>query len=154
MMKLPASMNRHTVGISAIFAALVVLGFTATLADHRHVASLPEAGFATAENASSETRSNQNFFAQMKQIPPNAYGSTRSSEGSLGQKITSGIKAVLPSMSSKSAQPESKNWSDDDWRIAEQAVADHRRASKNSNNASAASDTVWQPPEEIANHSR
>lgn len=150
MMKLPASMNRHIVGVSAILTALVVLGYATNSWNFRRVASLPETGFAIAENASQEARSNDNFSTRLEKVPPNAYGSARGSEESLGQKITSGIKSMLPSTGSKPVQTESKNWNDEDWRIAEQAVADHRRAWKNSSNASAASNTVWQPPEEIA----
>ncbi len=158
MMALSANINRHVVGVSAILAVLAILAYTANTATSRRVASLPEEGFAIAQQAPSEaTSSNENFLAQLKQIPPNAYGSARSSEESLGQKITSGIKAVLPSMNSSSAKTESRSWSDEDWRIAQQAVADHRSASKDTkekrnDSASAAnSNTVWQPPEEIAN---
>ncbi len=161
-MKLPATMNRHIVGISAILAALAVLGYTANTATYRRVASLPEEGFAIAQQAPTEAPSNGNFLAQLKQISPNVYGSAWGSEASLGEKITSGIKAVLPSMGSKSAQTDARNWSDEEWQIAEKAVADSRANSnaRNSNNASARanSNTVWQPPEEItgsqANQSR
>lgn len=156
-MKLPANLNRHVVGVSAILAALAILAYTANTATPRRVASLPAEGVAIAQQAPTEaTPSNGNFLGQLKQIPPNAYGSARGSEELLSQKITSGIKAVLPSMGSNSAQTESKSWSDEDWRIAKQAVADHRSASKDSkekssDSASAHLDTVWQPPEEIAN---
>ncbi|MEK4034047.1 hypothetical protein WOC76_13745 [Methylocystis sp. IM3] len=155
MMKLSAQINRHIVSVSAILAALAVLGYTANTATSRRVASLPEEGFAIAQQAPIEaTLSNENFLAQLKQIPQNAYGSARGSEESLGEKITSGIKAVVPSKGLKSAQTESESWSDEEWQIAEKAVADSRANSnaRNSSNASARvnANTVWQPPEEIA----
>ncbi len=146
-------LNRHVVGVSAIMAALVVLGYAANTATNRRVASLPEATVAIARNDTTEPAWNQNFLSQLKQVPPNAYGSARGSEESIGQKIKSGINAMLPSGSSNSAQTESRSWSDEEWRVAEKAVADLRGASKaeNNANASARSDTVWQPPQEIAN---
>ncbi len=146
-------LNRHVVGVSAIMAALVALGYAANTATYRRVASLPEATVAIARNDTTEPAWNQNFLTQLKQVPPNAYGSARGSEETLGQKIKSGITAILPSGSSNSAQIESRSWSDEEWQIAEKAVADLRGASKagNNNNASARSDTVWQPPQEIVN---
>ncbi|WP_363347445.1 hypothetical protein [Methylocystis echinoides] len=152
MMKLPATINRHIVGASALLAALAVLGYATTAATPRRVASLPEEGFAIAQQAPAPNASIWNMMDQPKQIPQNAYGSARGSEQSIGEKITSGIKAVLPSIGSKSAKTDAKNWSDEDWRIAEQAVAESRRGSKNANSSSANAhlDTVWQPPEEIA----
>jgi hypothetical protein len=153
-MTLPTGINRHIVGFSAVIAALAVLAYTASTVTSRRVASLPETGFAIAHQAPNETESsNENFLVQLKQIPPNAYGSARESGESIGQKITSGIKAVLPSIGSNSAQTESKNWTDEDWRIAQSAVANRRKDPKEKSNdsASAQLDTVWQPPEEIAN---
>ncbi|KAF2989146.1 hypothetical protein OGR47_02585 [Methylocystis sp. MJC1] len=153
MMKLPSTINRHVVGASAILAALVVLGYAANSINYRRVASLPEADLAIAQNISAETPWNENFLSQLKQVPPNAYGSARGSEETLGQKLKEGITAMIPSVGSPSAQTASKNWSDEEWQIAEKAVADHRGPTKasNSNNASVASKIIWQPPEEIAN---
>lgn len=155
-MALPKTINRHLIGVSALLAALTILAYTANTATPRRVATLPETGVAVAQQAPTESKPwNENFLAQMKQIPPNAYGSARGSEESLGQKITSGIKAVLPSLGSNSAKTESGNWSDEDWRIAQQAVANHRSAANEKGNDGASTrahlDTVWQPPEEIAN---
>ncbi len=146
-------LNRHVVGVSAIMVALVALGYAANTETNRRVASLPEATVAIARNDTTEQAWDRNFLAQLKRVPPNAYGSARGSEETLGQKIKSGITAILPAGSSNSAQTESKSWSDEEWQIAEKAVADLRGASKagNNNNASARSDTVWQPPQEIVN---
>jgi hypothetical protein len=149
MMKLPETIKRHVIGASALLVALAVLGYATSTATPRRVASLATEGFAIAQQAPAQTASNENVRDQSKQIPPDAYGSARGSEQSIGEKITSGIKAVLPSIGSKSAQTDSKNWSDEDWRIAEQAVAESRRGSKNAS-TNAHLDTVWQPPEEIA----
>ncbi|MEK4034123.1 hypothetical protein WOC76_13345 [Methylocystis sp. IM3] len=155
MMTLSASINRHFVGVSALLALLAILAYTANTATPRRVASLPEAGFAIAQQAPTETTpsNDTNFTPQLRQIPLNAYGSARGSEESLGEKIKSGIRAVVPSMGSNSAQTDAKNWSDEEWQIAEKAVADSRSNSnaRNSTNASARanSNTVWQPPEEI-----
>ncbi len=153
MMKLPSTISRHIVGASAILAALVVLGYAVNSTTYPRVASLPEADLAIANNVSTEAPWNENFLAQLKQVPPNAYGSARGSEETLGQKIKEGITAMIPSVSSNSAQTASKSWSDEEWQIAEKAVANSRGAAKakNSSNASVASGTVWQPPEEIAN---
>lgn len=152
MMKLPSTISRHIVGASAILAALVVLGYAANSMTYRRVASLPEANLAIAKNDSGEAAWKENFLAQLKQIPLNAYGSARGSEETLGQKIKEGITAMIPSVSS-SPQTASKNWNDEEWQIAEKAVADHRGAAKAKSNGSASvsSAIVWQPPEEIAN---
>jgi hypothetical protein len=151
MMKHPANLNRHVAGVTAILAAMAILGFAASTASSRRVASLPQEGVAIAQQAPTEAAgSDESFTAQLNNIPPNAYGSARPSEGTLGQTITNRIKAVLPSMRSGSAQ--SKNWSQEDWQIAERAVADHRASAKDKGNSGTnLAETIWQPPEEIAN---
>ncbi len=148
MMKLPATMNRHIAGVSAILAALAILGYASSSMTYRPVASLPESNVTLAENASTETPTNETVLPQLNRIPPNAYGSASGSAESLGQKITSSVKSMLPSIGSQS-QTDSTSWSSEDWRIAEEAVANHRRSNRN---ASASSATTWRPPEEIANH--
>lgn len=151
-MKLPIIINRHVAGASAILAALAVLGYGANTATPRRVVSLPESSISIAQQEPAQTNWNGNFLAQLKQIPPNAYGSARGSEESLGKRIKDGVAAIVPSMNSKSAQTDTKNWTAEDWRMAERAVAESRRGSKSANDTSANAhlDTVWQPPEEIA----
>ncbi len=160
MMNLPAAMNRHIVGISAIVAALAVLGFAANTSTPRRVASLPEEGFVSSQKAPSAqkgpTEAAQNAPAEIARNAPtettNAYG--RGSEDSVGQKLKEQIKALLPPLGSNLAQKEAANWSREEWQIAEKAVDDHRGGAKaannNNNKTSARSDMVWQPPEEIA----
>jgi len=143
------AMNRHIVGVSAIVAALVLLGYAANTSTARRAASLPEEGFAIAQKAPAETA--QKAPTDIAQAPTET-AQARGSEDSVGQKLKEQIKAMLPSVGSNSAQKEAANWSREEWQIAEKAVADHRGGSKtaNNNNTSARSELVWQPPEEIA----
>jgi hypothetical protein len=138
MMNLRAGMSRHIVGVSAILAALVILGYASSAATPRRVASLPEEGFAMAQQAPIEITK--------------AYKSARGSEESPGQQLKEQIKALLPSLGATSAQKEAREWSREEWQIAEKAVADHRGGSKarTNNNTSARAEMVWRPPEEIA----
>jgi len=144
-MNLPAGVNRHIVGVSAILAALVVVGYASSAANPRRVASLPEESSAVAQQAPAIAQQ-----APTEAIKP--YGSARASEESTGQKLKEQIKALLPSIGSSSAQKEAAEWSREEWRIAEKAVADYRGGSKarHNNNTSARSEIVWRPPEEIA----
>ncbi len=169
MMNLPAAMNRHIVGISAIAAALAMLGYAANTSTVRRVASLPEEGLVISQKAPTEatqappteaaqsapTVAERNAPTEIAQMPtetPNAYG--RRSEDSVGQKLKEQIKALLPSVGSDSAQKEAANWSREEWQIAEKAVSDHRGGAKAANNSnekrSTRSAMVWQPPAEIA----
>ncbi|MGA9599359.1 MAG: hypothetical protein WBS22_03735 [Methylocystis sp.] len=136
------AMNRHIVGVSAIVAALVLLGYAANTSTARRAASLPEEGFAIAQKAPAETA--QKALTDTTQA--------RGSEDSVGQKLKEQIQALLPPIRSNSAQKAAANWSREEWQIAEKAVADHRGGSKtaNNDNTSARSELVWQPPEEIA----
>jgi hypothetical protein len=130
-------MSRHILGVSAIVAALAVLGYyAANPATARHVASLSEEGSAIAQQAPTETT--------------NAYGWRP--EASVGQNLKEQVKTLLSFLGSNSAQKEATNWSREEWQIAEKAVADHRGGAKaeNKNDTNARSTIVWRPPEEIA----
>ena len=158
MMNLGAALNRHVVGVSAIVAALVVLGYATNTTTSRHVASLPKESSAMTRQASIQTqqapierKQASNDSKQASNETTGANGSTQAAE-STGQKLKEQIRAMLPSLGSNAAQKEAANWSGEEWQIAEKAVADHRSGSnaKNVDNKSARSNLVWQPPQEIA----
>ena len=125
------AMNRHIVGVSAIVAALVLLGYAANTSTARRAASLPEEGFAIAQKAPAETA--QKALTDTTQAPTET-AQARGSEDSVGQKLKEQIQALLPPIRSNSAQKAAANWSREEWQIAEKAVADHRGGSKAGNN--------------------
>ncbi|MFY9656602.1 MAG: hypothetical protein WAK01_08450 [Methylocystis sp.] len=153
-----SEMKPHILGIAALSAALVILGYTANTASVRRVATLPTGTSAVAQQAPT--------WSQPSPIEPTKAQSPAQSTAepstqkqmtaeSTGQKLKDQIRAMLPSVGSTAAQKDATNWSAEDWQIAEKAVADHRNSANSKNdsnksaNASGRSDLVWQPPQEI-----
>ena len=151
-----SEMKPHIVGIAALSAALVILGYTADTAAVRSVATLPQETSAIAQQAPtwsqpSQTESTKAQSPAPAQATAEPSGQKQATAESTGQKLKDQIKAMLPSVGSTPEQKEATNWSAEEWQIAEKAVAEHRNSAKNnkSANASGRSDLVWQPPEEI-----
>jgi hypothetical protein len=151
-----SEMKPHIVGIAALSAALVILGYTANTAAVRSVATLPQETSAIAQQAPtwsqpSQTESTKAQSPAPAQATAEPSGQKQATAESTGQKLKDQIKAMLPSVGSTPEQKEATNWSAEEWQIAEKAVAEHRNSAKNnkSANASGRSDLVWQPPQEI-----
>jgi hypothetical protein len=161
-----SEMKPHIVGIAALSAALVILGYTANTAAVRSVATLPQETSAIAQQAPTWSQPSQTESTKaqsprpaqataepsgQKQATAEPSSQKQATAESTGQKLKDQIKAMLPSVGSTPEQKEATNWSAEEWQIAEKAVAEHRNSAKNnkSANASGRSDLVWQPPQEI-----
>lgn len=172
MVKLP-ELNRHMVGLSAIAVAILGLSYGADVINAnyiRPVARLADSGAAGVQQTATNTQwrapadtagsnaattegSKADFLSMLNQIPPNAYGWAA---GGREQPAKPQEKAAVspPASALDSLAAESKNWNEQDWRLAVQAVTNGRAKSQNTaqNSAmnSAMSGVVWAPPEEIA----
>ncbi len=130
--------NRHWIGIPALALAVIGLGIMGNAAFKRTTESLPQVGSAEMNQAASAA----DIISQLKQIPKNAFGSAQPLAPS--QYSLSGDQ---PSNSTS----ESKNWTKEEWRLANAAVTAYRKGGRKALNATASSNLIWQPPEEIAN---
>ncbi len=138
-MTLP-EINRHWIGIPALALAIAALGFVGNKDFNRRTHNLPQISSAEINQPASATNgsSMERWLSQLRRIPQNAFGSAQSQNPSENQPRSS-------------IGSEARNWTEEEWRLASAAVAAYRRGGKAALNSAASSDTVWQPPEEIAN---
>lgn len=155
MFKFP-EINRHAVGISALALAIIGLGIVGSMPTRRLVASLPEMSGAQVSQPIAATD-----FGVRSQIPPNAYGSAQPST----KPIERNAQLDQGNPPQGQAASEGRNWTDREWQIATMAVSAFRKVSKAAEAlspsassdrkvSSASTNSVWQPPEEIANGNR
>lgn len=172
MVKLP-ELNRHVVGLSAVTLAILALGYGASAINwnsNRPIARLAESGAARVEqmanniaanvapntatknaatnaaaNTAPSTAANSDFFAMLRQVPPNAFGSAAGTNVEPSQNAKTAV-APKTADARDSFASEARNWSEEDWRIATQAVA-HSRSKPQARNMSGLS---WAPPQEIS----
>jgi hypothetical protein len=174
MYRFPA-LNRHAVGISALILLIAGLGFVGTTSLHqmrRPIALDAQPVENTTQTASAQSVNpagwNAKFLALMDQIPLTEHRSAAlQSPAQPAPSAQSAESAAQPSQGS-AEQPQgsmaaaTKDWTEQDWRIATQAVAEHRSAAKASmtetqapapvaeHRSAAESPKAWRPPEEIA----
>jgi hypothetical protein len=139
-MKLP-KVNRHMVGIPTVLLLVAGVGFASTM-----MLRGPQVESLSGERATAE----QNWVDPSR-VPKNAYGFAGAADR-LGENVKAAVEkgkelVGLPP-GDRSAE---RDWSADEWRIAEKAVSDHRSKGSAGNSVSG---VVWAPPEEIANSAR
>ncbi len=157
-----SEINRHILGGSALLAAILGLGIAASIRSTEPVTTAQliqqTEKWVNPINQPWADPSASNLAPQVSDIPPNAYGSAQPIEPSGPGAITENRPAVSPPANASKTEKaagasEAQNWTDKEWEIASKAVAAYRIAGKAAQalipNRSA--DTVWQPPEEIAN---
>jgi hypothetical protein len=165
MNQLPET-NRHILGGSALAVAILGLGIAASIRSSEPVSSIRTAqtNGQTEKWANPATQpwadsSSSNFAPQLSQVPSNAYGSAQPGEPARPNATTGNQTAVSPPANSAKtaksvgAADEAKNWTGREWEIASKAVAAYRMAGKAAQALvpNSSSDSVWLPPEEIAN---
>jgi hypothetical protein len=136
-MKLP-EINRHMVGIPAILLLIAGLGFASTIEwSGRRVESL-SGERATAEQASVDP----------SRVPKNAYGFAGAADR-LGENVKAVVEKgkELVGLQPGGDRSTERDWSAEEWRIAEKAVSDHRSKTAARDSVSG---VVWAPPAEIA----
>lgn len=163
MNQLPET-NRHILGGSALAVAILGLGIAASIRSTEPVSSITTAQ-TTAQTEKWVNPANQpwadpsssNFAPQLSQVPSNAYGSAQPAEpagpNALNGNQTAASASSKPTAKVAGAADEAKNWTDREWEIASKAVAAYRMAGKAAQALvpNSSSESVWLPPEEIAN---
>jgi hypothetical protein len=163
MNQLPET-NRHILGGSALAVAILGLGIAASIRSTEPVSSITTAQ-TTAQTEKWVNPANQpwadpsssNFVLQLSQVPSNAYGSAQPAEpggpNALNGNQTAASVSSKPTAKVAGAAGEAKNWTDREWEIASKAVAAYRMAGRAAQALvpNSSSESVWLPPEEIAN---
>ncbi len=138
-MMLP-QINHHVVGLAALTLAIVGVGIAGDTMFQNHPESLAQTNLPAVENSAVSTP--QQILSQLRQIPQNAFG--------YAQPNGKEQNAVLSDEPRGSEASEAKNWTEEEWRLANAAVTAFRKGGKKALDPVASSDIVWQPPEEIA----
>jgi len=145
MIKLQDESRRHIIGLSAIALIIGGLGFAAASRDSGNVETLSSSGAQLAQqnpNEGFETR----FLSMLRRAPVNAYGSAAPLAPE--QDSATGVSGAAGARKTISAASDSNFWSEQDWQVARQAVAEHHAGRKPQD----IGQLTWQPPEEIAQH--
>ncbi len=138
--------NRHWVGIPALALAIIGLGIVGNMAFKRPAESLSQISSAQTNQPAAAMNPkfiSDHFLAELMRIPPNAFGSAQ--PGARSQNASS------ENQSRAATAPETKDWTDEEWRLASAAVTAYRKGGKQALSPTASADMIWQPPEEIAN---
>ncbi|WP_363346359.1 hypothetical protein [Methylocystis echinoides] len=159
MFKFP-ELNRHMIAIPSLALAIVGVAVAGNIWFERNARNLSEIDSARttqswvnpADQQAANPDSNTNFLAELRRVPPNAYGSAQPEP--IQRNTQSGASAVAPSLkqADKTGPTEAKNWTEEEWRLATAAVNAYRKTGKvvKGLSPSALSDLIWQPPAEIA----
>ncbi len=133
----------HVAGLSMVALVVAVVGFVGNMNfGSRHIAALPEVGRAKVAQTSASDATDK-IIAKLKEAPANVFGSARS-------LLPLQPSAVEPQTEAQSPTSLSKNWSDEEWRVAGKAVADFRSAAKSGGKSLVDMTALtWRPPEEI-----
>ncbi|RTL79511.1 MAG: hypothetical protein EKK29_21030 [Hyphomicrobiales bacterium] len=143
MIKLPA-INRHWVGVAALAMAVIGIGLIGNMGFRRPIETLSQISSDQARQPGSAANPDfisEHFISALRRLPQNVYG--------YAQRGAQSLNDPLQDKSQGSIASESRNWTEEEWRLASAAVTAYRKGGREALSSAASSDIIWQPPEEI-----